>query len=162
MFRTAFPFGYLIFYGFLMGVAVLGVALIIMSRIFDRKCSGGMIAGMVMVGAVVAIIGVNAVFDGAMEWNTAASRKELVGLWHYGETDLTLRSDGTFLYDEDRFTDEKSVAGTWALSDWNLRLVDDSLMSRQFRVVRYFGRYRLMWAPIGDPDTWDDDLGFDR
>ena len=156
MIRTAIPFGYLFIALFLLTAFVFGVSVFV--RAWRRRSRGGRWLGVAIVGSVVAVIVGEIAFDAAIEWNpTIGSDTEVIGTYADGAQTVTLQSDKTFTHR----TPSQTTSGTWTRDDWNLYLRGDSY-SGTMRFIQVRGHYRLMTQPLGDPDTWDGDLGLQR
>ena len=159
--RTALPFGYLLVYVTLLGVAVVGLVQIwrgIRSRPLQR---GRALAGVVLVAAVTLVVAANQAYSAALDLNPRTTTKDLVGEWRDGRAVLVLLPDGRFTCGGGGECDLLGSAGTWLKRDdyeLEFREQPDAAMFR--RVVRYQGRYRLTEL-ADDPDLWDGRLTFE-
>ena len=153
MFRTAVPLGYffvvlLLFTAFLAGSAILVVG-------WRRRSAAVRWAGATLCGCVVLLVVAEATYDSALELNpTIDSDARIVGTWSGGGQTVTLAADHTFTCQ----SDAQAIHGTWTRADWNLYLQGNS-SADTMRFIQFRGVYRLLPHPLGDPDTWDGDLG---
>lgn len=149
------PFGHLIMMLFWGVVFSGGVLLFLLGR-WLRKRSLQLIGGSI-VTLVVALVVRDVVVDSQTDWNPLfAPDSEIAGTWSDSREKMILHPDHTFTYHsgKDRFS------GTWSRQDWNLYLhLKSRAEHREMRVIRYFGKLRLMTHPPEDPDSWDGNVG---
>ena len=165
VFRTAFPFGYLILLGLpLLGAIVWGVVLL--ARDVRRYRGDGQVRmswGLLILAGVALFIGVNVIYDRALDLNPQITPADLVGTWRRGRATLELHADGSYrcsgggdckpLGSEGRWTHDGSSQLDFLVGEGEFRAVT------RRRVVRYAGVLRLTEA-AGDPDMWDGVLTF--
>lgn len=163
MFQTAFPFGYLIQFVFLVGAVVTACVLIVRGR--TRRDAATFRAGLVLAGIVALMIGLAAAQPRVDDWNPRYQPDVLYGEWVDGERSLHLRADGTYT-----LRDGSSVTnGRYEPGDWDFRLMDASgrrplpmpPLVLGLRVVVVDGEYRIINDPY-EPDAWDGWLGYRR
>jgi len=154
MIRTAIPFGYLIIALFLFAIVVIGILVFFFAGRFGfpRARWGGLVA----VGLVVALVFADVAFSAKLELNPwIQSNASVIGTWSDGSQALTLTSDGSFKHE----TESGFTEGTWEREDWNLELHSGGNAITYMRFIQYGDELRLLTSPLGDPDTWDGDLG---
>jgi hypothetical protein len=120
------------------------------------KWLGGIVAFVCILLTVEVVFKV--IFEDNLEMNPWINNDaEVVGTWADQGAMLTLATNHTFNY----LTSARTVNGTWARDDWNLRL-NGSNFGAIMRFVQFRGRFRLMThPPEGEPTMWDD-VGLSR
>jgi hypothetical protein len=157
-FRTAFPFGYLIFAAGGLVAFSVGLYLVVTARPADRS---RVIGGGGMVAMVLFFVAANLLYGAAIELNPTFTRADMIGTWREDESQLSLHGDGTYRCQGDSQCNLMGSEGRWRLEGGSLTFerADGSLASQ--RVVRYFDALRFA-NPIEDPDSWDGRLTFVR
>jgi hypothetical protein len=166
IFRTAFPFGYLLFVGLpLLGAIGLGVTLLMRDvRKLPRSGAMQLSWGLVILAGVALYLGLTEVYARALDLNPVVNERDLVGLWRDGAATLELQADGTYRCGKSREAcGAFSQMGRW-VHDGSFQLSftpaggsERSTLVR--RIVRYAGTLRLTSA-FEDPDEWDGALSF--
>lgn len=164
-FRTAAPFGYIAFWGGLLLVASIGLALAVSAAVRPRLRPWGFVVGLGLLSAVGVFAGANIWFDVALELNPhPIDGSEILGTWRDGNAVLIVDLDGTFRLDPGWLADRLgggSSQGRWILDDWNLDLFEDTGRNvARLRVIQFAREYRIIVNDFGDPDVWDGRLGF--
>jgi hypothetical protein len=103
------------------------------------------------------------VVTGEPEWNPdIKTDQEVFGIWADQNHKLQLNSSHYYTYQNNGTT----TSGVWDRDDWNLYLKpnanvpDDS--STTFRFIEYKGHLRVLTHEMGDPDSWDGDVGLPK
>ena len=161
---TALPFGYLLTYGALLGLAALGVrwaAAGIRRRRPRRTAVGAALA--VFAGYV---LWVNQTEGEALDLSPrGAGPGQLAGRWAgAGGATLELSAAGTWRCTGGGECAEVGRAGTWVRDgDFDIALRPAGAPGEaRYRVVRFRGRLRLAHPIDGDPDEWDGALPFEQ
>ena len=162
VFRTAIPFGYLFFFGALLGVMVLGIGLAVTgwrkTPMVGLRIAVGL--GLFVFGAVVLWINVSA--EDSLDLNPSVTSASLTGEWMDKEAGMALLADGRYECKGERDCVSLGNHGTWSLKDdFDLEFVSTDKRKVQRRVVRYRGKLRLS-TQLGDPDAWDGKKTFEH
>lgn len=166
--RTAVPFGYLIAYGALLGLGVLGLVWLVGG--VRRRRAGRALFGALAAGVAGYVLWVNEAEGRALDLNPSLGAPEqLVGAWR-GDADavLTLAADGAYRCAGAGECRALGRVGTWARAgDFDVALrpaaaggAGASGRVARYRVVAYRGRLRLAHPIDDDPDSWDGALLF--
>ena len=162
--RTAFPFGYLLAFGALLGLGVLGLALLAAGA--RRRRPGWALVGALATAFAGYVFWVNVSEGDALDLSPPITAPgQLAGRWAgTGGAALELTADGAYRCAGGGECEALGRAGTWA------RQADNNVAFRpvtagpaiRYRVVRYHGRLRLAHPFEEDPDLWDGELPFER
>lgn len=171
-FRTAIPFGYLLFFLLWLAVVVWAFKNVV-SNIWAKNFLKPKIyiAGSVLLlAAGYAYASIR--YSENINMNPFFNESDLVGEWNYGDSKLVLKSDGVAQISLSNSLlarlDLDNGEGYWRKKgDFNLVLGSNSvnLMPKNgiFRVFQYAENYRLIIEDPDmreDPDMWDGNLGF--
>src|SRR5882724_6603386 len=95
-FRTAIPFGYVAFLGFLCLVSFTGLSVFVLGCLRHRKPKGKLVAcvGWLVFCSSLLVFGANLLFEARLDFTPSdVSAKSLAGTWKHGKTDLRLLGD---------------------------------------------------------------------
>ena len=161
---TALPFGYLLAYGALLGLAALGLRLLVAGT--RRRRPGRVVVGAALAAFAGYVLWVNQTEGGALDLNPRVTATgQLAGRWAgTGGAALELSAAGAFRCTGGGECAEVGRAGTWVRDgDFGVALRPTGAPGEaRYRVVRFRGRLRLAHPIDGDPDLWDGALPFER
>ena len=157
MFRTAFPFGYLLIT--LLLLAIFGAAVLTLGWGLVRRRWLATVVGSAMMLGVGMLVVAQIYFESLMEWNPSIKAdSEVLGQWADDKATIDLRADHTCT----GTLEAADFAGTWRRDDWNLKVTFEKPHTPDMRFISWAGELRLMVAPPDDPDMWDGYPGLKR
>lgn len=162
--RTAVPFGYLLAYGFLLGLVVVGIGLFATG--IRRRTAKLAAVGALALGCAGYVVAVNIAEDDALDMNPSyGSGAALAGRWVGNDrTTLVLAPNGTYRCTGKGECLTLTSAGAWqAISgshEVEFRSSSSSSSSLVYSIVSYRGHLRLAHL-IEDPDIWDGEMPFE-
>ena len=168
-FRSAMPFGYLLFT--LVWLSVVAWSLKnILSNLLGKKfysprlyITGSLLV--VCIGYVIASVK----YSENINMNPFFNESDLVGEWNYGSSNLVLKPDGTAEINLSKSLLERLDIDNGEVywrkkGDFNLVLWSNEVNfvsnNRMLRVIEYADKYRLIIEDYDDLDMWDGSLGF--
>ena len=148
VFRTAFPFGYLLIFLGLLTMFVAGVVCLIRAR---------WIIGAFLTIAPASYVALDCFVYASIDLNASALPEDIVGTWRYKNEIVEFRSDGSF-------STQGGQAGRWSLIPGSVELNTGRAPSETWKVVRAGKSVRLLrkLTQVKDPDLWDGDLEFSK
>ncbi len=153
MIRTAIPFGYLFIALLLLAAFVAGIAVFVWGWL--RRSRLARWIGAALCACVVVLVVADVAYDSALELNPSIDNdSQILGTWTGDGQVVKLAADHTFTCQ----TGSQTARGTWTRDDFNLYLYGGSYTGTM-RFIQFRGVYRLLPHALGDPDTWDGDLG---
>lgn len=169
-FRTAAPFGYLIFFIVCLSVGIWAIKNIVrLCWLKDFKKPKLYVAlGLLMLES--AYIYINIANSEMINMNPVFSESDIVGNWVDGESTITLSQDGKATIQLGRkYLSRLQIDngdGYWRKQqDFNIFIgsntVDTVSKTGVLRVITCNNKYRII-IENHDPDMWDGDIGFKR
>ena len=168
-FRTALPFGYLIFALIWLTISLWATKNIIQlcwKKKF-RSIKLYLASGILLVSSAYAYV--NIAFEEYLNINPLFVEADVFGEWQDGSSSFSLLQDGTAVLKLDkeyrtRLGMENGKGYWYKHQDFYISISnaqkESSSKSVLFRVVNFNGKYRVIADYPSDPDQWDGDLGF--
>ena len=169
-FRTAIPFGYLLFYLILILTGVWALKNIIQLLWYGKYKNIKLYFSLIILIFNGLYLYSDKIYDDYLELNPSFSESELIGHWLDEDSLITFEPEGKarFVFREEykkRLGIDKNGEGYWEkVNDFNIYIgikpkEKDSKVNL-LRVIKYKNIYRIIIDDFDDPDMWDGHLGF--
>lgn len=168
-FRTAIPFGYLLFSIAWLVLTVSGIITILVLAWKKKYRSPKLYLMLSLVALNFGYAYVNIYYGSDLDLNPLFSESELIGEWGDGKSKMLLLENGKaklFLSPKHRKRLEIDNGSGYWYKENNFNLIigsnerDRESKNALFRVIKYGKNYRIIIEDYEDLDQWDGGLGF--